>query len=167
MDLMREELSSLMNNQTWTLVDFPPGRKAIRCGWIYKAKKNEHGAAYRLKRSLVAKWHSQKPGIDYNDTFVPVGDKVILGLGTSPAENRHCLSVWEPERNYIHDPTRGFWWWIRPSVCTSKVHQWLQTIGKRMVLSTFKFLEIHWIRNLSKRAMFVGSRWSSAFHLCW
>ena len=73
-----KELSSLMNNQTWTLVDWPPGRTAIRCGWIYKAKKNEHGAVYRLKSRLVAKGHSQKPGIDYNHTFAPVGYKVIL-----------------------------------------------------------------------------------------
>ena len=79
MDSIREELSSLINNQTWTLVDLPPGRKAIRCGWIYKAKENKHGAVYRLKSRLVAKGHSQKPGIDYNDTFAaPVGDKVIL-----------------------------------------------------------------------------------------
>jgi hypothetical protein len=26
----------------------------------------------------VAKGHSHKPGIDYNDTFAPLGDKVIL-----------------------------------------------------------------------------------------
>ena len=80
MDSMREELSSLINNLTWTLVDFPPGRKAIRCDWIYKAKKNEHGAVYRLKSRLVAQGHSQKSGIDHNDTFASVGHKVILRL---------------------------------------------------------------------------------------
>ena len=78
MDSMREELSSLINNQTWTLVDSPPGRKTIRCDWIYKAKKNEHGAVYRLKSRLLAKRHSQKPGIDYNDSFAPARDKGIL-----------------------------------------------------------------------------------------
>ena len=45
---------------------------------MYKSKKNEHGAVYRLKSRLVAKRHSQKQGIDCNDTFAPVGDKVIL-----------------------------------------------------------------------------------------
>ena len=64
MDSMREQLSSLINNQTLTVVDLPPERKAMRCGWIYKAKKNEHGDVYRLKSRLVAKGHSQKPGID-------------------------------------------------------------------------------------------------------
>jgi len=52
---MREELSSLMNNQTWTFVDLSLGRKAIRCGWMNKAKKKEYGAVYRLKSRLVAK----------------------------------------------------------------------------------------------------------------
>jgi hypothetical protein len=78
MESMREKLSSLINNQTWTLVDLLPGRKAIRCSWIYKAQKNEHGAVYRLQSHLVAKLHSQKPETYYNDTFAPVGDKVIL-----------------------------------------------------------------------------------------
>ena len=62
---MREYLSSLIYNETWTLVDLPPGWKAIRCGWIYKAKKTEQGAVYRLPY--------QKLEIDYNDTFAPFG----------------------------------------------------------------------------------------------
>jgi hypothetical protein len=36
-------------------------------------------------------------------------------------------------------------------VCLQKVPIWPQTIGKRMVLLTFKFPEIHWIRDLSKK----------------
>jgi hypothetical protein len=37
MDSMRKRISSLINNQTWTLVDLPPGRKAIQRGWVQKA----------------------------------------------------------------------------------------------------------------------------------
>ena len=51
-------------NQTWTLIDLAPERTSICCGWIYKAIKNKHGAVYHLKSRLVAKGHSQKPGID-------------------------------------------------------------------------------------------------------
>ena len=36
-----------------------------------------------------------------------------------------------------------------------------------MVISALIFPEINWIRNLSKRTMLAGWRWSSAFHLCW
>ena len=49
MDSKREELSSLIYNQTWTVGNLPPGRQAIRCGWMYKAKKNEYGAVFRFK----------------------------------------------------------------------------------------------------------------------
>jgi len=48
-----------------------------------------------------------------------------------------------------------------------EVHIWPQTIGKRIVVSTLKFPEIHWIRNLFKRTMLAGQKWSSGFHLCW
>jgi len=63
--------------QTWTLVDLPP-RKVIAVVGYTRVRKNEHGAVYRLKSLLVAKGHSQKPRMDYNDTFMPVGGKVIL-----------------------------------------------------------------------------------------
>jgi hypothetical protein len=67
-----------MNNQTWTLVDLPPGRKAIRCGWIYKAKKTNTELSTASKVAWWQKDIPKKPGIDNNDTFAPVGDKVIL-----------------------------------------------------------------------------------------
>ena len=50
----------------------------MRCGLAYKAKKNENGVVYRLKNRLVAKGHSQKPGIDYCDPFTSIEYKIIL-----------------------------------------------------------------------------------------
>ena len=35
---MKEELSSLQNNNTWEPVDLPPGRKLVQCKWVYKTK---------------------------------------------------------------------------------------------------------------------------------
>ena len=77
MDSLREELSSLINNQTCSLVDLSPGRTAICCDWIYKAKKNENGAVYRFNMLCPASW---------NRTF--------------SATHRHSLFIWEPEKTY-------------------------------------------------------------------
>jgi hypothetical protein len=68
----------------------PPGRKPIRCDWKNKANKNEHGAVYHLKSGLMAKVYFQKPGIDYNDAFMPVGDEVILRFVLTFAMHLGC-----------------------------------------------------------------------------
>jgi hypothetical protein len=33
---MQEEFDSLLENQTWDLVPLPPGRKLVRCKWVYR-----------------------------------------------------------------------------------------------------------------------------------
>ena len=37
------EYESLMENNTWELVDLPEGRKPIKCKWIFKVKKGSDG----------------------------------------------------------------------------------------------------------------------------
>jgi len=37
--------------QTCTLIEFTPGRKALRCGWVSKANNSEQGDLYGLKKS--------------------------------------------------------------------------------------------------------------------
>ncbi|XP_017484346.1 PREDICTED: uncharacterized protein LOC108373020 [Rhagoletis zephyria] len=36
---MKSEFESLMVNETWVLVDLPPGRKAIPSKWVFKTKR--------------------------------------------------------------------------------------------------------------------------------
>ena len=35
---MKEESISLQKNNTWELVDLPPGRKLVQCKWVFKTK---------------------------------------------------------------------------------------------------------------------------------
>lgn len=66
------EYNSLIENSTWKLVELPPGRTAIGCKWVFKAKHDSQGKVNRFKARLVAKGYAQKYGIDYDETFSPV-----------------------------------------------------------------------------------------------
>jgi hypothetical protein len=44
-----------MENETWELVELPPGRKAIACKWVFKVKHDGNGKIDRFKGRPVAK----------------------------------------------------------------------------------------------------------------
>ena len=71
-EAMQSEMSSLNENETWTLVQLPDGRKAIPCKWVYKTKYNPDGSIDRFNARLVIKGYSQRRGVDYSQTFSPV-----------------------------------------------------------------------------------------------
>jgi hypothetical protein len=69
---MDEEIQSLKQNQTWTLVEPPKNQQVIDNRWVYKIKRNEDGSVQKYKARLVARGFRQVAGIDYNETFSPV-----------------------------------------------------------------------------------------------
>jgi hypothetical protein len=66
---MLDELTSIEQNQTWTLVSLPAGHKAIGLKWIFKLKKDEKGEVIKHKARLVAKGYVQKQGVDFSEVF--------------------------------------------------------------------------------------------------
>ena len=66
------EYNSLLENETWDLVDLPKDRKAIGSRWVFKVKHHNDGRVERHKCRLVAKGYSQMYGADYDETFSPV-----------------------------------------------------------------------------------------------
>ncbi|KAL6322290.1 hypothetical protein AAG906_005259 [Vitis piasezkii] len=69
---MIDEYSTLLRNNTWSLVDLPAGRKVIGCKWIFRVKENPDGSINKYKARLVAKGFHQTTGFDYTETFSPV-----------------------------------------------------------------------------------------------
>ena len=61
------EIAALAKAGTWSLVDLPSGRKAVKLKWVFKLKADGHFRAW-----LVAKGFMQIPGIDFDETFSPV-----------------------------------------------------------------------------------------------
>jgi hypothetical protein len=67
---MQQEYSTLIDNGTWELVDFPPpDRVVVNNMWIYKVKSDPTGDVSRFKARFIAKGRSQRAGLDYTETF--------------------------------------------------------------------------------------------------
>ena len=72
LEAMKSEMGSMYENQVWTLVDLPDGRKAVENKWIFKTKTDADGNVIVYNARLVAKGFRQIQGDDYDETFSPV-----------------------------------------------------------------------------------------------
>ena len=68
---MKDEMDSLMSNQTWELAELPRRKNALHNKWVFRIKE-EHDGSKRYKARLVVKGFQQKEGIDYTEIFSPV-----------------------------------------------------------------------------------------------
>ena len=75
------------NNNTWSVVPLPPGKKSINCRWVLKNKFNADGALARHKVRQVARGYNQQEGINFIDIFSSVAKlvtmKTMLALAAS------------------------------------------------------------------------------------
>ncbi|XP_074318061.1 uncharacterized protein LOC141654847 [Silene latifolia] len=96
-DAMQHEIAALERNNTWTLEDLPPNKKAIGSKWVYKIKYNADGSIERYKARLVVLGNRQVEGIDYNETFAPtvkmVTVRTLLAIAAAKGWDLHQMDV--------------------------------------------------------------------------
>jgi hypothetical protein len=115
---MMEEMDSIEENGTWSLVDLPLSRRPIGVKWVFKVKWDEHGVVSKHKAHLVVKGYAQWHGINYDEVFTQVArlDSVclLIALMTHEGWEVHHMDVksaflnFDPhEEVYVEQPA-GF-----------------------------------------------------------
>lgn len=93
----KEEIQSIEKNNTWVLVDLPPGATPIGLKWIFKIKRNADGTINKYKARLVAKSYVQQYGIDFEEVFAPVARietiRLLISLAATNGWEIHHLDV--------------------------------------------------------------------------
>jgi hypothetical protein len=77
---MLEEMMSIEKNDTWSLINLPPGRKLIGVKWVFKVTLDEHGAVSKHKAHLVVKCYEHWHVIDYEEVFMLLAQLDLMHL---------------------------------------------------------------------------------------
>ena len=100
-----EELTSMKMLNAFELVSETTARihgKLVGCKWVYSVKYNPDGTVQRFKARLVAQGFTQRPGIDFNETFSPVCSynslRVLFALSAA-LDLR--LDVWDLKNGFL------------------------------------------------------------------
>ena len=81
-------------NQVWDLVQLLEGIVPIDCKWVYKRKREPGGKVGTFQARLVAKGYTQRPGVDYDETFSPAAMLKSIGILLSIAAY-HDYEIWQ------------------------------------------------------------------------
>ena len=73
-------------------IPIPPSIFPVGYKWVFVRKRNENNEVVRYKARLVAQRFTQRPGIDFNETYSPVISGITFRFLISLAVQNH-LSV--------------------------------------------------------------------------
>ncbi|MFS7999224.1 putative RNA-directed DNA polymerase [Helianthus anomalus] len=95
---MQAELDSLNKRKVFgSIVVTPKAVKPVGYKWVFVRKRNEKNEVTRYKARLVAQGFSQRPGIDYEETYSPVMDAItfryLISLAVSKRLEMRLMDV--------------------------------------------------------------------------
>ena len=153
---MEVEIDTLKLIGTQEFVDLPPGKRPIRCKWLYKIKYKADSTIERYKASLIAKGFTQTEGIDFLETFSPMAKfstiKFLLAIASS---RKWILEQLDVNNAFLHrDLDEEVYMDLSPSVVPPRPgqicrlqkslydlrqasHQWYKKLSQVLIASGF------------------------------
>ena len=97
-EAMQAKLHSLIKRDVFgPVVQTPASIKPVGNKWVFVRKRNENNDIIRYKARLVAQGFSQRPGIDYEETYSPVMDTItfrfLISLAVSEELDMRLMDV--------------------------------------------------------------------------
>ena len=103
-EAMKDEMTSLIENDTFTLTPLPEGKHAVGGRWVYAIKNGSDGSE-TYKARYVAKGYSQIMGVDYKETFSPTANitsiRTLMQMSAQYDLELHQMDV---KTAYLHAP---------------------------------------------------------------
>jgi len=97
-EAIEAELHSLKKREVFSSV-IPTPRNIFPVGskWVFVRKRNENNEVVRYKAKLVAQGFTQRPGIDYDETYSPVMSGItfqyLISLAAQKGLSMHLMDV--------------------------------------------------------------------------
>ncbi|GJW35499.1 retrovirus-related pol polyprotein from transposon TNT 1-94 [Tanacetum coccineum] len=98
-ETMQEELHQFDRLGVWELLDKPFGKTVIGLKWLWKNKKDEKSIIIRNKARLVAKGYRLEEGVDFEESFAPVGRLEVVRIFIAYAAHKF-VDPEHPEKVY-------------------------------------------------------------------
>jgi hypothetical protein len=120
---MEEEYEALLSNTMWDLVSQPPGANVITGKWIFKYKLKADGSFDGYKACCVLWGFTQRPRVDYDETFSPVIKpatvQTMLTLAVSRGSPVHQLDV---KNVFLYDTFSEIVYYSQPAGFVDPTH---------------------------------------------
>jgi hypothetical protein len=103
-EAIQTEIASLYKRKVFSeVMSTPRGVFPVGYKWVFIRKRNEKNEVVRYKARLVAQGFSQKPGIDYTETYSPVMSGITFRYLISLAvQNRLSMQLMDVVTAYLY-----------------------------------------------------------------
>ncbi|KAK4385691.1 hypothetical protein Sango_2693100 [Sesamum angolense] len=147
LEAMKYEMNSMSSNEDWTLVDPPKGVRTVGCRWFYKRKLGADHEVTAFKTRLVGKGYTKRPGVDFEETYSPVGIAKSIGRLLAIIACRRVSLPLDKNRKFF--VSRG------PSMASNKLpeagtHILMKSFGV-MISSRMSMILVHTRKSMGAR----------------